>query len=145
VGDGDFQMTMQELSTAVELGINTVTVVLDNAGWIAIKDLQQTAYGEDRAIATDFLTPDGKPHHIDFATIAKAFGCYSEQVNKAEDIGPALKRCLKAGRPALLDIKVWREYPESGSPAVGWWDVPIPKYLKDRRKTYEKDVKKEKL
>ncbi len=145
VGDGDFMMTMQELATAVELGLNTVTVVLDNAGWIAIKDLQQAAFGEDRAIATDFLTPDGKPHHISFAAIAEAMGCYAETVKKGTDIGVALKRCLSAGRPALLDVKVWREYPDSGSPAMGWWDVPVPTYLKERRRKYEKDIKGEKL
>lgn len=145
VGDGDFMMTMQELSTAVELGLNVVTVVLNNAGWIAIKDLQQAAYGEDRVIATDFLTPDGQPHYVDFATVASAFGCYSEQVTKAEEIGPALQRCLKAGKPALLEVRVWREYPKSGSPAMGWWDVPIPEYLKPRRAKYEKEVKGERL
>ncbi len=33
---------------------------------------------------------------------------------------------LDCGRPALLEILVNRQYPYSGSPAVGWWDVPIP-------------------
>ena len=122
-----------------------VAVVLHNAGWIAIKALQQAAFGEKRAIATDFLLPDGTPHIIDFAKAAEAFGCHAEKASKAEEIGPALERCLKAGRPALLDIKVWREFPDSGSPAVGWWDVPIPSYLKNRRKQYEKDLKGEKL
>ena len=145
VGDGDFMMTMQELSTAVEFGINTVTVVADNAGWLAIKDLQQDAFGVDRPSATDFLLPNGEPHHIDFAAIAEAFGCHAERADRAEDIAPALARCLKARRPALLDVKVWREFPDSGSPAVGSWDVPVPAYLKDRRAKYEKDIKKEKL
>ncbi|HOO56422.1 MAG TPA: thiamine pyrophosphate-dependent enzyme, partial [bacterium] len=145
VGDGDFMMTMQELSTAVEYGLNMVTIVADNAGWLAIKDLQQAAFGEDRPSGTDFLMPDGSPHYNDFAKIAEGFGCYSEQVSKAEDIAPALKRCLRAGRPALLDVKVFREYPDSGSPAVGWWDVPVPTYLKERRAKYERDIKKEKL
>jgi acetolactate synthase I/II/III large subunit len=145
VGDGDFMMTMQELSTAVEYGLNVVAVVADNAGWLAIKDLQQAAYGVDRPSGTDFLLPNGKPHYVDFAKIAEGFGCYSEQVCRARDIAPALARCLKAGRPALLDVKVFREFPDSGSPAVGWWDVPIPTYLKERRAKYEKDIKKEKL
>ncbi len=145
VGDGDFQMTMQELSTAVEQGINVVTVVLDNAGWLAIKDLQQAAFGLDRAVATDFLTPDGKPHFIDFRKIGEAMGCYAEQLSDYREIGAALGRCLKAGRPALLDIKVHRDFPLSGSPAVGWWDVPIPTYLKDKRAKYEREIKKEKL
>ncbi len=145
VGDGDFMMTMQELATAVELGLNVVTVVADNAGWLAIKDLQQAAFGKDRPSGTDFLLPDGTPHLMDFAAIAAGMGCYSETVSKADDIAPALQRCLSAGRPALLDVKVHRDFPHSGSPAVGWWDVPIPTYLKARRAKYEKEIKGEKL
>lgn len=145
VGDGDFMMTMQELTTAVELGLKTVTIVLDNAGWLAIKDLQQAAFGEDRAVATDFLLPNGKPHFVDFRKIAEGMGCYAEQVSGYKEIGPAIERCLKADGPALLDIKVWREYPQSGSPAVGWWDVPIPAYMKKKREKYEREIKQEKL
>lgn len=47
---------------------------------------------------------------------------------------------LKAstGEPTVVEVIVNRNYPHSGSPAVGWWDVPIPTYLKARRKKYEK-------
>ena len=38
-----------------------------------------------------------------------------------------------------------REFPLSGSPAVGWWDVPVPTYLKERRARYEKERAEEKL
>jgi hypothetical protein len=34
---------------------------------------------------------------------------------------------------------VERDYPLSGSPAVGWWDVPVPIYLTERRAEYERE------
>jgi hypothetical protein len=34
---------------------------------------------------------------------------------------------------------VERAYPLSGSPAVGWWDVPVPAYLVERREQYERE------
>ena len=145
IGDGDFMMTMQELHTAVQYGLNAVTVVLDNQGWIAIKDLQQAAFGEDRAVAVDFTNRKGELIRPDFKAIAEGFGCYSESVSERGQVAPALDRCLKAGRPALLHVNVYREYPDSGSPAMGWWDVPVPEYLKKRRAEYEKGRAQEKL
>ncbi len=49
------------------------------------------------------------------------------------------------GMPALIEVTVNRKFPHSGSPAAGWWDVPIPTYLKDRRKEYDKARKEEAL
>ena len=47
--------------------------------------------------------------------------------------------------PALVEVTVHRDYPLSGSPAVGWWDVPVPTYLKERRQRYEKERAEENL
>jgi acetolactate synthase-1/2/3 large subunit len=146
VGDGDFMMTISELSMAVQLGLeNIFFVVLNNHGWIAIKDLQQTAFGEDRGYGTAFEYKDGKSYSPDFAQIGEAFGCYAEQISKKEEIIPALERAAKSKKPAVIEIIVQREYPYTGSPAVGWWDVPIPEYLREQRKQYEEEIKGEKL
>ncbi|MFX0029544.1 MAG: thiamine pyrophosphate-binding protein [Candidatus Hermodarchaeota archaeon] len=146
VGDGDFMMTISELSTAVQLGLeNIFFVVLNNHGWIAIKDLQQAAFGEDRGYGTAFEDKDGNTYSPDFSQIGKAFGCYAEQISKKEEIVPALERAAKSKKPAVIEIKVQREYPYTGSPAVGWWDVPIPEYLTEKRKQYEEEIKGEKL
>ncbi|MBY8990464.1 MAG: hypothetical protein KGD58_06890 [Candidatus Lokiarchaeota archaeon] len=146
VGDGDFMMTISELSMAVQLGLeNIFFVVLNNHGWIAIKDLQQAAFGEDRGYGTAFEYKDGKSYSPDFAKIGEAFGCYAEQISKKEEIIPALERAAKSKKPAVIEIKVQREYPYTGSPAVGWWDVPRPEYLKEQRKQYEEEIKGEKL
>ena len=142
VGDGDFMMTMQELSTAVQYGLNIVIVLVNNMGWLAIKDLQMAAFGEDRAYANDFLK-DGKPYSPDFAHIAQDFGAHGERISKKEEIKPALRRAFSSGKPAVIEVMVNRDYPYSGSPAVGWWDVPIPTYLKERRRKYEEEREEE--
>jgi acetolactate synthase-1/2/3 large subunit len=146
VGDGDFMMTISELSVAVQLGLkNTFFIVLNNYGWIAIKDLQQTAFGIDRGYGTAFYDKKGNPYSPDFARIAEGFGCYAEKIFKKEEIIPALERAKKSDKPCVIEILVNRDFPYTGSPAVGWWDVPIPEYLIERRKKYEEEMKGEKL
>jgi acetolactate synthase-1/2/3 large subunit len=146
VGDGDFMMTIPELSVAVQLGLtNLFIIVLNNYGWIAIQDLQQSAYGEERGYGTAFFDNEGNPYSPDFAKIAEGFGCYAEQISKKEEIHPALERASKVNKPVVIEILVNRTFPFTGSPAWGWWDVPIPEYLKLRRKKYEEEMKGEKL
>ncbi len=145
-GDGDFMMTISEISVAVQLGLeNIFFIILNNHGWIAIKDLQQAAFGEDRGYGTSFEDKDGNTYSPDFAKIGEAFGCHAEKISKKEEIIPALERAAKSGKPAVIEILVNREFPFTGSPAVGWWDVPIPEYLTERRKKYEEEIKGEKL
>ncbi|MHA1489036.1 MAG: thiamine pyrophosphate-binding protein [Promethearchaeota archaeon] len=146
VGDGDFMMTISEISVAVQLGLeNIFFLVFNNHGWIAIKDLQQAAFGEDRSYGTAFEDKNGNTYSPDFAKIGEAFGCYAEKISKKEEIIPALERASKSGKPAVIDILVNRTYPLTGSPALGWWDVPRPTYLTKRRKEYEEEIKGEKL
>ncbi|MFX1570453.1 MAG: thiamine pyrophosphate-binding protein [Promethearchaeota archaeon] len=146
VGDGDFMMTLSEISIAVQLELeNIFFIVLNNHGWIAIKDLQQAAFGEDRGYGTAFEYKNGETYSPDFAKIGEAFGCYSEKISRKKEIIPTLERAAKSGKPAVIDIEVQREYPYTGSPAVGWWDVPRPVYLTERRKEYEEEIKGERL
>lgn len=146
VGDGDLMMTISELSIAVQLGLtNIFFIVVNNHGWIAIKDLQQAAFGEERGYGTAFEDQQGNTYSPDFAKIAEGFGCYTEKISKSEEIIPALERAANSEKPSLIEILVQREYPYTGSPAVGWWDVPIPAYLKERREKYEQEILEEKL
>jgi len=131
---------------AVQLGLDKIFfIVLNNHGWIAIKDLQQAAFGEDRGYGTAFEDNKGNTYSPDFAKIGEAFGCYSEKISKKEEIIPALERAAQSIKPVVIEILVNRDFPFTGSPAVGWWDVPRPTYLKERRKQYEDEIKEEKL
>ncbi|MHA1276875.1 MAG: thiamine pyrophosphate-binding protein [Candidatus Helarchaeota archaeon] len=145
VGDGDFMMTMQELATAVQYQVPILIILVNNMGWVAISDLQRAVYGEESAYATEFFDKDGQPYTPNFKAIAEGFGCYAEQISRCEEIEPAIKRGLESGRPAVIEILVNREFPYSGSPAHGWWDVPIPAYMKVKRGKYEAERKGERL
>jgi acetolactate synthase-1/2/3 large subunit len=136
VGDGDFMMTMQELHTAKQLNLNVVIVVLNNAGWIAITDLQRAVLGEDRGYATEFVNHEGEIYTPDFSEIAKAFGCWSTKISKSEDIKPALEEAFEQVGPSVIEIIVNRDSKHSGSPAFGWWDIPIPAYMTKKRDKY---------
>jgi len=138
VGDGDFLMTCQELATAVQYRIPVVYVVANNVGWIAIRDLQAAVYGEERAVGAEFLR-DGAPVTPDLAALARAFGCQAERISAPAEVRPALERAFAAGVPAVVEVMVERTYPLSGSPAVGWWDVPVPTYMVERRARYERE------
>jgi acetolactate synthase-1/2/3 large subunit len=138
VGDGDFLMTAQELATAVQYDIPVIYVVANNMGWIAIRDLQAAIYGEERALGAEFLK-GAAPISPNLTALARAFGCYAEQVSAPGEVRPALERALTAKAPAVVEVMVEREYPLSGSPAVGWWDVPVPTYLAKKRARYEQE------
>ncbi len=138
VGDGDFLMTVQELATAMQYRIPVVYVVANNVGWIAIRDLQAAVYGPERAVGAEFLR-DGQPISPDLAAIARGFGCYAERISAPHEVRPALERAFASGQPAVIEVMVERDYPLSGSPAVGWWDVPVPTYLSQQRARYEQE------
>ena len=130
-GDGDFLMTCQELATAVQYGIPTVHCVLNNYGWLSIRDLQIDVYGRDRGYATEFrLEETGELYSPSFVKLAEAFKCRSEYVERPEEVKPALKRAFESGGPVLIEVPVQYEHPWSEGKTVGWWDVPIPAYLR---------------
>ena len=143
VGDGDFMMTMQELHTAKQIGLNIVIVILNNSGWFAINDLQRAVFGKERGYATEFRDSEGEVYTPNFADIAKGFGCWSKRISKNHEIQEALKEAFNQSGPAIIEIIVNRNPDYSGSPSWGWWDVPVPTYLEEKRKKYEKEIKDE--
>jgi len=130
LGDGDFLMTVQELATAVQYDIPVVYAVLNNMAWLSIRDIQFDTYGKERGLATEFFNKKGELCSPDFAAIARAFGAYGERIQKGEEVKPALERAFASGKPAVIEVVVNREHPYSAGKFTGWWDVPIPSYLK---------------
>ena len=144
MGDGETLMQLQELATAVRYQIPAVFLVLNNMGWISIRDLQQAAFGEEAAYITDF-TRAGESYSPDFAAVARDFGAWAKRISRAEQVAPAVEQALRQEGPAVVEILVNRELPFTGTPAVGWWDVPIPAYLTERRAKYEAERDEERL
>lgn len=142
MGDGDFMMTMQEMSTMAQYDIPVVVVMVNNSGWMAIKDLQADMLGVENMYGNDFMKGD-QLYSPNFAEIAKNFGLYAEKVEKTEEVAGAITRAIESGKPALVEITVHRIYPDSGCEAYGWWDMPAPAYMEERRAIYLKGVSEE--
>jgi len=98
-GDGAFMMNIQDLETAVRLGLkNLIYVIGNNSAWGMIKVGQDLGY-QKRYIDTDF--PD-----FDYARCAEGFGCYGEVVKDPNELRPALERAKSSNKPAVIDVKI---------------------------------------
>lgn len=97
-GDGCFLMTGQELSTAVQYGLNVIIIVVNNNMYGTIRMHQEREY-PGRVHGTSLVNPD-------FAAYAKAFGAHGEIVEATEQFAPAFERALAAGKPALIEVRV---------------------------------------
>jgi acetolactate synthase-1/2/3 large subunit len=97
-GDGCFLMNGQELATAVQHGANVIFLVINNSMYGTIRMHQEREYPA-RVSGTDLKNPD-------FAALARAYGAHGETVATTEEFAPAFERCLKAGKPALIEVKL---------------------------------------
>ncbi len=96
-GDGSFGFNGIEIDTAVRHGLNVVTVLGNNAIWGIDWQIQKGLYG--RPVWTDLL-----PTRYDL--VAQGLGAHGENVQKAAELAPALKRAFGAGRPALVNVAI---------------------------------------
>jgi len=130
-------MTMQELSTMVQYDIPVVIVMANNCGWMAIKDLQAAAFGKKYKFGNDWLDRKGQVYTPDFTAIAAAFGVPAWHAVTHDELRGAIKAAIASGRPAMITVDVSRTDPYTGGEAFGWWDVPVPGYIKKQRGLYE--------
>ncbi|MCC5993262.1 MAG: thiamine pyrophosphate-binding protein [Rhodobacteraceae bacterium] len=95
-GDGCFQMTLNELSTARQYGANIVVIICNNGQYGTIRMHQEKTYPA-RVSGTELFNPD-------YAALARAYGGHGERVTRTEEFLPALKRAQQAGVPALIEL-----------------------------------------
>ena len=98
MGDGGFGMTISELSTAVEYGINTITIVMNNKSWGAEKAYQKDFYGK-RYLGADITSPP-------FDKVAEMYGAKGFKVKKTSEINQAVSAALKVNKPVVIDVDV---------------------------------------
>jgi acetolactate synthase-1/2/3 large subunit len=122
-GDGSFMMNNVELSTAVQYRIPVVTVVLNNYGWVSIRDLQIRSFRE-RVFATEFRTRDGRLYMVDFEKISRAYGAEYIRATSPDEVRMGIRRLLSLDVPSVLEIPVETRFPYSGTKAYGYWDIP---------------------
>ncbi len=97
-GDGCFMMTSQELATAVQYGLDIVTIVCNNGMYGTIRMHQERNY-PGRVVGTTLVNPD-------FAAFARSFGAHGETVRQTAEFGPAFERALAAGKPSVIELKI---------------------------------------
>ena len=98
MGDGGFGMTTSELSTAVDHGINTVTVVMNNRCWGAEKAYQRDFFG-GRYIGADVSSPP-------FDRLAELYGARGFRAETVAEIPAAVEAALACDAPAVVDVAV---------------------------------------
>jgi acetolactate synthase-1/2/3 large subunit len=101
VGDGGFQMTMSELATIVQEGVD-VNIAIINNGYLGMVRQWQEFFYERRYAATPLLSPD-------FVKIAEAYGIRGINVRKREDVIPAVQTARKSRETVLIDFTVEQE------------------------------------
>ncbi|MBI5721393.1 MAG: thiamine pyrophosphate-requiring protein [Burkholderiales bacterium] len=109
VGDGSFYFCNPDAALAVSqrYGLPVLTIVLDNAGWSAVKEATLRMYPDGFARRQDLFQSAFVPD-VDFAAMARGAGAHGERLVDPNDIEAALDRAFDAlrieGRGAVLQV-----------------------------------------
>ena len=101
IGDGGFQMTIQELGTIMQYKIPVKILVLNNNFLGMVRQWQQLFHGK-RYSFTEMENPD-------FVKIANAYGIQARKVERREDLEEALKEMLASKTSYFLEAVVGKE------------------------------------
>ena len=101
VGDGGFQMTQAELSTAAQEGVKVNVAVINN-GYLGMVRQWQEFFYERRYAATPLRSPD-------FVKIAEAHGLMGLRVSRRPDVADAVARARRDAGTVLIDFRVEQE------------------------------------
>ena len=97
-GDGDFQMTAQELATAGQVGAAPIILILNNGIYGTIRAHQERHY-PGRVFGTQMVNPD-------FVQLARAHGFHAERVETTADFATAFDRARASVTGAVLDLVI---------------------------------------
>lgn len=101
IGDGGFQMTLQELGTIMQFKPKVKIMILNNQFLGMVRQWQQL-FHEKRYSFVDITSPD-------FVQVAKGFGIPGKSINKREDLESSLKEMLETDGSYLLEVMVGKE------------------------------------
>jgi acetolactate synthase-1/2/3 large subunit len=99
--DSSFLFHISELETAARLKLPLVCVVGVDHQWGLEVGVYKRTFGKGSAETGVHWSKD-----VRFDKIAEGFGCYGEYVERAEDIGPAIKRAYASGKTAVLHVPI---------------------------------------
>ena len=101
IGDGGYQMTIQELGTIFQTNSAVKIVVLNNDFLGMVRQWQQMFF-EKRYASTELVNPD-------FVAIAKGYHIEAYRVSNRKDLKSAVDKMIKSKKPYFLEVKVEKE------------------------------------
>jgi acetolactate synthase-1/2/3 large subunit len=101
IGDGGYQMTIQELGTIFQQQVAVKIVVLNNDFLGMVRQWQQLFF-DKRYASTEMVNPD-------FVTIAKGFKIEARRVKERKDLNEVVKEMMSSDKPYFLEVCVEKE------------------------------------
>jgi acetolactate synthase-1/2/3 large subunit len=101
IGDGGYQMTIQELGTIFQTGAAVKILVLNNEYLGMVRQWQQLFF-DRRYASTEMTNPD-------FVTIAKGYHIPAQKVTERKDLASAIEEMINAEGPYFLEVAVEKE------------------------------------
>jgi acetolactate synthase-1/2/3 large subunit len=98
-GDGSFQMTLQELATAVQYNLPVIVAILNNHSLGMVRQWQQFFYDGRYADSSLEVSPD-------YVKLAEAYGAVGLRATKAQDVRAVLEEAIRVRRPVVIDFVV---------------------------------------
>lgn len=101
IGDGGFQMTIQELGTIMQFGAKVKILILNNQFLGMVRQWQQL-FHDKRYSFVNITSPD-------FVTVAKGYGIQGQKISERKDLKEALQTMLNHDGAYLLEVMVGKE------------------------------------
>jgi 3D-(3,5/4)-trihydroxycyclohexane-1,2-dione acylhydrolase (decyclizing) len=126
IGDGAYTMLHTELLTAVQEGKKIILVVLDNAGFHCIDNLQNSQgidhFGNEwKARDENSGLLAGASVQVDYAKNGESWGALGLRARTPEELAAAVKEALAAKKPVVIDVKTGAKTMTGGYES--WWRV----------------------
>ena len=101
IGDGGIQMTIQELGTIMQTGINVKILILNNRFLGMVRQWQQL-FHDKRYSFVDIASPD-------YVMVARGYGIEGNSISNRSLLQPAIEQMLRHEGPYLLEVMVGKE------------------------------------
>ncbi|HEY0298335.1 MAG TPA: biosynthetic-type acetolactate synthase large subunit [Arachidicoccus sp.] len=101
IGDGGFQMTIQELGTIMQFGAEVKILILNNQFLGMVRQWQEL-FNDRRYSFVNITSPD-------YITVAKAYGINGKRIDMRADLESSLKEMLEHKGSYLLEVMVGKE------------------------------------
>jgi len=101
IGDGGFQMTIQELGTILQTGVAVKVIILNNEFLGMVRQWQQMFF-DKRYSHTEMINPD-------FVKIASGYGLAAQKVTQRNELDSAIDNLLNAETGFVLEVRVEKE------------------------------------